>query len=427
MVNRTVKIVFNAMVKNESKIILRMLESVYKYIDYWVIQDNGSTDGTQKIIEDFFRDKNIPGFLYFEPWQFPGYNRNHTLQKCLETNHGCEYILRLDADEVLEVDDDFDWEELRCGDEVYVYSIQRGVTVSRPWIWNASLDWEYTQSRRHELLVRKSRQGWRQYYLSNKLRQHMLPGGVTWENPFKYYIDSIELEQQVIKYEKKDPSHVDYKMDSYYVWYLAISYVDFLEDCKVNKAKPFFGKEHESEMARRSIFYFKKYLEMSLPVNYNDNLTTLYTVENLDTLGAINEMAYMAIVFIAKMYMNYIDPNEALKFLKKSCEFDPRRNEGLMSMAYYYHNTNNYAMVYQCTSLAMKNSFYKKIRDFFMESTLYPDSGYEVLDLHSFSAYKLGFYEEAQLTCKKMIDNIQLVPEHERERIITNYQFFTKH
>jgi hypothetical protein len=31
------------------------------------------------------------------------------------------------------------------------------------------------------------------------------------------------------------------------------------------------------------------------------------------------------------------------------------------------------------------------------------------------------------LTCKKMIDNIQLVPEHERERIITNYQFFTKH
>mgnify|MGYP003846938323 CR=1 FL=1 len=46
------------MVKNESKIILRMLESVYKYIDYWVIQDNGSTDGTQKIIEDFFRDKN---------------------------------------------------------------------------------------------------------------------------------------------------------------------------------------------------------------------------------------------------------------------------------------------------------------------------------------------------------------------------------
>jgi tetratricopeptide (TPR) repeat protein len=255
----------------------------------------------------------------------------------------------------------------------------------------------------------------------------MLPGGVTWENPYKYYIDSVELEQQVIKYEKKDQSHVDYSLDTYYVWYLAKSYVDFLEDCKLKKAKPFFGKDHEIEMARRAVFYFKKYLEMSLPVSINENLTSLYTVDQLNKLGSVNEMAYMAIVFIGSMYMNYIDPEEALKFLKKSCELDPRRNEGLMMMAYYYHNTNNQVMVYQCTSLAMKNSFHTKIRDFLMESRLYPDFGYEVLDLHSFSAYKLGFYEEAQLTCKRMIDNIQLVPEYDRERIITNYQFFTKH
>lgn len=427
MGNRTVKIVFNAMVKNEAKIILRMLESVYRYIDYWVIQDNGSTDGTQKIIEDFFKEKNIPGFLYFEPWQFPGYNRNHTLQKCLEANHGCDYVLRLDADEVLEVDDDFDWEELRNGDEVYVYSIQRDVTISRPWIWNANLDWEYTQSRRHEILIRKSRQDWRRYFLSNKIRQRMLPGGVTWENPFKYYVDSIELEQQVIRYEPKDKSHIDYNLDSYYVWYLAKSYVDFLEDCKINKVKPYFGREHEIEMARRGIFYFKKYLDMSLPVSYNENLTTLYTVDQLNMLGMVNEMAYMAMVFIGKMYVKYIDVEEGLKFFKKSCEFDPRRNEGLMMMAYHYHNSDNQVMVYQCTSLAMKNRFHNKIRDFLMEITLYPDSGYEVLDLHSFSAYKLGFYEDAKLTCKKMIDNIQLVPEHDRERIITNYQFFTKH
>ena len=59
-----VKICLNAMVKNESNTILRMLNSVYQYIDYWVIQDNGSTDGTQDIIKNFFAEKNIPGFLY---------------------------------------------------------------------------------------------------------------------------------------------------------------------------------------------------------------------------------------------------------------------------------------------------------------------------------------------------------------------------
>ena len=41
------------MFKNEAETVLRMLESCYKYIDYWVIQDNGSTDGTQDLVQNF--------------------------------------------------------------------------------------------------------------------------------------------------------------------------------------------------------------------------------------------------------------------------------------------------------------------------------------------------------------------------------------
>ena len=44
------KICLNAMVGNEERVIMRMLESSYKYIDYWVIQCNGS-DKTKSIIE----------------------------------------------------------------------------------------------------------------------------------------------------------------------------------------------------------------------------------------------------------------------------------------------------------------------------------------------------------------------------------------
>ena len=64
MNNKKTKIVMNAMVANEARTITRMLESVYPYIDYWVVQDNGSVDGTQDIIRKFFEEKNIPGFLY---------------------------------------------------------------------------------------------------------------------------------------------------------------------------------------------------------------------------------------------------------------------------------------------------------------------------------------------------------------------------
>ena len=107
--NKKAKICLNAMVANEARTITRMLESCYQYIDYWVIQDNGSTDGTQDIIRNFFKEKGIPGFLYEIEWQYPGWNRDHTLQECLKADHGCDWVLRMDADERLEVEEDFDW------------------------------------------------------------------------------------------------------------------------------------------------------------------------------------------------------------------------------------------------------------------------------------------------------------------------------
>ena len=51
--NKTAKIVMITMFKNEAKSIRRMLESCYRYIDYWVFQDNGSTDGTPEIVREF--------------------------------------------------------------------------------------------------------------------------------------------------------------------------------------------------------------------------------------------------------------------------------------------------------------------------------------------------------------------------------------
>ena len=43
-------ICLNLIVKNESHVIRELFESVAQYIDYWVIVDTGSTDGTQELI-----------------------------------------------------------------------------------------------------------------------------------------------------------------------------------------------------------------------------------------------------------------------------------------------------------------------------------------------------------------------------------------
>ncbi len=46
-------------VKDESHVITRVLNSVTPYIDYWVIVDTGSTDGTTRNCEKSFSRKRI--------------------------------------------------------------------------------------------------------------------------------------------------------------------------------------------------------------------------------------------------------------------------------------------------------------------------------------------------------------------------------
>jgi len=98
----TVKIALNMIVKNESKIIIRLLESVLPIVDSYCICDTGSTDDTKEIIKNFFDKWDISGCIIEEKFINFGYNRNYALQKCRELID-CDYILLLDADMKLEI------------------------------------------------------------------------------------------------------------------------------------------------------------------------------------------------------------------------------------------------------------------------------------------------------------------------------------
>lgn len=91
----------NMIVKNESRIIVRLLESVYTLIDSYCICDTGSTDNTVELIRDFFDSKQIPGQIVFEPFCDFAYNRTFSLKAC-ENQENADYILLLDADMILE-------------------------------------------------------------------------------------------------------------------------------------------------------------------------------------------------------------------------------------------------------------------------------------------------------------------------------------
>lgn len=98
--DKTPKLCLNMIVKNESKVIIRLLESVSSIIDYYCICDTGSTDNTKELITAFFHKKGIPGKIIEEPFKDFGYNRSFALKAC-ESIPNMDYILLLDADMVL--------------------------------------------------------------------------------------------------------------------------------------------------------------------------------------------------------------------------------------------------------------------------------------------------------------------------------------
>jgi tetratricopeptide (TPR) repeat protein len=86
-------------VKNESKIITRLFDSVSSIIDCYCICDTGSTDNTVSLITEYFDKKGIPGKVVVEPFKNFCHNRNFALQSCLGMS---DYVLLLDADMILE-------------------------------------------------------------------------------------------------------------------------------------------------------------------------------------------------------------------------------------------------------------------------------------------------------------------------------------
>ncbi len=361
------------MVANESRTILRMLESCYQYIDYWVIQDNGSTDGTQDLIRGFFEDKQIPGFLYETKWEYPGWNRDHTLQTCLKSEHECDWILRMDADEQLVVDQDFDWGIL-SDTSIQSFNITAdsgGSVYFRTWLWNARLPWSFKHDKRHEVILLPGSggndEGFQRINLPRSFRHIITNDGQTWASPTKFLKDALELESDQVTTGKV-------LNDTYHLWYIGKSYSDCYED---SESFP-FKRAHSIEYARRCIFYFEQYLNV------------MHDWENKKTGHFQNEMSYFGMCLIANAYRFIGDSETALFYLANSEQFCPERNEHLMFMTEIFLSMEDYDSMLGCTRRltdpARKNPFPN--RCFLLMNSAYPDTGTYVHDLHKIAKSK---------------------------------------
>jgi len=273
-------ICLNMIVKNEAHIIKETFDNILKYIplSYWVISDTGSTDGTQQVIKDYFKSKNIDGELFEDEWRDFGYNRTLALQ---HANKKTDYLFIFDADDSIHGNFKLPENHLFNAE---MYNLKFGgdsVAYVRPLLINNCLEWKFNGVL-HEFLTCTSKKvegitlnG--NYYIESGRK------GSRSKDPDKYKKDAEILKKAYYT----DLQKPDKGLSNRYAFYCAQSYKD-------------------SGMVKDSIEWYT------------------IVADKIDTW--VQERYYSCFI-LGDLYMRQNDFENSIRYLTKSIIFDHERIE----------------------------------------------------------------------------------------------------
>jgi tetratricopeptide (TPR) repeat protein len=119
-------------VRDEARVIERCLDSVRPLLDYVLVEDTGSTDGTQDLVRAWLQRNGLPGQIIEEPWQNFAFNRSHAMEKLREVE-AADYAMIIDADDTVVFDTDFEPRAFKASMDQDVYDVQISHGSSRFW------------------------------------------------------------------------------------------------------------------------------------------------------------------------------------------------------------------------------------------------------------------------------------------------------
>jgi|UniRef100_A0A6C0CJ45 hypothetical protein len=344
-------ICFATMCKNEEHCIRDTLESVYKYIDYWVVHDTGSTDNTIQLVKDFFAEKNIPGELFEGEWVGFDHNKTQLFDRCYNKT---DYILHLDADDIFHGIPDFSLLNKETAD-AYYFNCYRGVFYNVLLIFNNRHHWKFCGVAHTTIRdLDKENYSESRVFISESFYLLSRDTGSRSNDPEKYYKDALRLKDQFFNTLFDDPDNLNNRS----VFYTAQSYMDSnkLEDAikwynLYLKLKNTWTEEQFESCIRIAkclirinpddSFLIKKYIDMAINI-FNDRCEPYYIYgqycnqrhkwkEGYEYLvKTVNNDNYLD---VKKKYHLFVEKSKYFPFnldeLSVSCYYLNKKDEGI--------------------------------------------------------------------------------------------------
>ena len=390
------KLALNFICKDESHVIGKMLESAKNVADLIVVNDTGSTDGTQDIIKKFGEDNNIPTYVFERAFDDFEKSRNHAMQKLRDVVgelgwdptkvHGFWF----DCDETLIIDPKFDKSQFK--NDLYMINTYIGqmkytrntfFKVSKPFRWYGPI---------HEFIVcdeQNISSG-----LAENIHVDVKMTGASWQGdiPTKYKNHAFVLEKY-IDANRQDPR---------WIFYTAQSYND--------SASIPDNKEENEERLRRALKYYRE--RVSRPDGYAEEI--YYSQYRIGTIMRTLEEPWN------------LTHQECLK----AYSMDSMRGESIKTIIDYYLQVGEWNMAYLYTKFAKVNFHGKNpypTRLLFVDEALYV---WKFAEAHAAACFYTGRMDEARATFNEILNisrtQTQYFTPEDFKKIEVNGQFFNK-
>lgn len=355
-------------VKNEAHVMRRNLDSVRPLIDYVLVEDTGSSDGTQEVIRAWLAETGMPGEVVDVPWQDFAWNRSHALALLREQRH-IDYALVIDADDTLVFAADFDApafkRSLRA--DLLDMEIHNGaIRYHRPHLMRNALPFCY-RGVLHEF-VEMPREASRRETVKGVFMQIVGGGGRSQDG--QKFVRDAEVLQRALATET-DPF-----LRSRYTFYLAQSLRDSGQDAAALAA----------------------YLERS-------------------KMGYWQEEVFMSLYRAAQLQEKLQYPQqEVIDAYLRATAAQPGRSEALHAASRYCRLQDRFEQGYW---FAKRGLSPQPTQGLFIESWIYD---YGLLDELAVNAYWSGRFAECRDSCEQLLAGGKL-PATLRQRVEDNLAF----